>query len=287
MSLVLRKDIRTDAAARESFMDLARTVFGLDFSGWQAAGYWTDLYIPYALMDGPRAVANVSVNLMDMTYRGRPRRYIQLGTVMTHPNYRGRGLARRLMERVLADWRENCDGIYLFANHTVLDFYPKFGFRRAYEYACTTPLPQGGGKSRCRRLDTANPADLKLLRTAFDRSNPYSALAMEKNWGLLLFSCGFSLKDWVYYLEEEETAVIARLAGDTLECLDLFGPGRRPLPALLAQIGGLRADLGFTPLDGTGCVFRPVETDDYLFVLEGGDMPFAAERLQFPVLSHA
>ena len=50
---------------------------------------------------------------------------------MTRPGHRGRGLARRLMEEVLRDWSGRCDGMFLFANGTVLDFYPRFGFRRA------------------------------------------------------------------------------------------------------------------------------------------------------------
>ena len=291
MALLLRKDIREDAVAREGFMALARTVFDLDFAGWQAAGFWTDKYIPYALMDGERVIANVSVNIMDMEYRGQLRKFIQLGTVMTHPEYRGRGLARRLMEAVLADWQGRCDGVYLFANDTVLDFYPRFGFRRATEYTHTLPLPSTAGKGRCRRLDLSAPAHLALLRAAFERSNPYSALAMEKNWGLLMFYCGFSLKNRVYYLEEDGTAAVARLEGDTLDCLDVFGPGGgRPLAALLADVGdgrALRARLGFTPLDGTGCTVQPIETEDFLFVLEGGDNPFEADRLQFPALSHA
>lgn len=68
-------------------------------------------YLPYTLFDGETAVSNVSVSLMGTVFDGRARRYIQIGTVMTAPAYRGRGLCRFLMESVLRKWRGQCDAI--------------------------------------------------------------------------------------------------------------------------------------------------------------------------------
>lgn len=45
---------------------------------------------------------------------------------MTHPDYRGQGLAKKLLEHVIAKYEDQYDFLYLFANDTVLDFYPKF-----------------------------------------------------------------------------------------------------------------------------------------------------------------
>ena len=49
-------------------------------------------------------VANASVNVMDFIWQERTEKYIQIGTVMTDPACRGRGLARRLIEEILSDW---------------------------------------------------------------------------------------------------------------------------------------------------------------------------------------
>jgi hypothetical protein len=38
------------------------------------------------------------------------------------------------LEKVLGEWRRKYDLIYLFANDSVLDYYPKFGFSRVEEY---------------------------------------------------------------------------------------------------------------------------------------------------------
>ena len=51
-------------------------------------------------------------------------------------NNRGEGRIDHMiqaMEWILQNWSDRCDGIYLFANDTVLDFYPKFGFLPAEE----------------------------------------------------------------------------------------------------------------------------------------------------------
>ena len=138
MDYTLVKQVRDNAPLRESFFALARRVFGLSFEEWHRAGWWTDRYVPYTMVyrDGS-AAANVSVNRIDTVWRGEALRLVQLGTVMTAPEHRGKGLARSLMEAVLDDWGRTCDGVYLYANGTVLEFYPKFGFVPAREHVCT------------------------------------------------------------------------------------------------------------------------------------------------------
>ncbi|GIO00553.1 hypothetical protein J5TS2_12210 [Brevibacillus halotolerans] len=52
---------------------------------------------------------------------------------MTHPDYRNKGLSGKLMHYIIDKYEKECDFIYLFANETVLDFYPKFGFEKLQE----------------------------------------------------------------------------------------------------------------------------------------------------------
>ena len=148
---------RQDDALRQSLNTLTEAVFGLSFEGWYRAGYWGDGYIPYSFVEGERVVANVSVSPMEFRVRGQRRHYLQLGTVETCPARRGQGLSARLIRRVLADWEGRCDGLFLFANPSVLEFYPKFGFVRAGERLLFRPLP-GAGEGTARPLDTGDPA---------------------------------------------------------------------------------------------------------------------------------
>lgn len=43
---------------------------------------------------------------------------------MTHPDYRNQGLAAKLLNHIIGKYEKEYDYIYLFANETVLDFYP-------------------------------------------------------------------------------------------------------------------------------------------------------------------
>ena len=133
-------DYKDDEQLRASFNLLTQKTYGFDFEDWYQSGYWTNRYIPYSLVDGNQIVSNVSVNVIDFIVEGQSRKCLQIGTVMTDLSYRKQGLNRILMNRVLGDWRDKSDLIYLFANNTVLDFYPKFGFSPVNEYVHSMPI---------------------------------------------------------------------------------------------------------------------------------------------------
>lgn len=287
MALTLQKKIREDTMLRTGFFSLAESVFGISFRDWYAEGNWTDRYIPYALAENGRVVSNVSVNLMDFSFQGMHRRYVQLGTVMTDPGYRGRGLSRILMEEAIRDYREKCDALYLFANETVLGFYPKFGFRQAEE--CRLSVPVTPEKAKRRRLDLSKEADRTLFLSCYQRSNPYSDFAMIENPGLLLFHCSF-LQDCVFYFDDWDVAVVTQQEGKTLTCYDIYGRGELPLQRLLAMSavpGVQRAVLGFTPIETENMTQMPPTEDDNLFLLDGKENLFLENRMMFPLLSHA
>jgi len=125
---------KDNEAFRRSFNELAEKTFGINFERWYQEGYWNNKYIPYSLMYKEMIVANISVNIVDVLIDGNKRRYIQIGTVMVDECYRGDGLSKVLMDKVLTEWENKCDLIYLYANDSVLDFYPKFGFEKCDEY---------------------------------------------------------------------------------------------------------------------------------------------------------
>lgn len=59
---------------------------------------------------------------------------------MTDPDFRNQGLNRLIMEQVLKDWEDKIFLIYLYANPSVLEFYPKFGFVKANEFVHYRPI---------------------------------------------------------------------------------------------------------------------------------------------------
>lgn len=63
---------------------------------------------------------------------------------MTAEPYRKQGLIREIMQEIDKDYGEKADGFYLFANDSVLDFYPKFGYRKAKEYQYSKAVSSTG-----------------------------------------------------------------------------------------------------------------------------------------------
>lgn len=311
------KQIKGQPALRESFMSLARRIFDLDFKLWYEAGFWSDKYIPYSIVEDGAVVANASVNLMDFVHLGSQRRYIQIGTVMTDGEYRGRGFARRLLTEIIADWKDRCDGIYLFANSTVLDFYPKFGFVRVceheYAFEVSETGPEGvslgkaadkSGKWELEKLNMDSNEGRALLYRCYEKGNPFSQMWMKDNQGLLMFYCCSFLKDCVYYVPAAGLVVVAQQDGNEWIVYDIFGemkesvvPEKEGVSTLRSFLSRLCQDfgsgktrkirLGFTPLDKECFVRRSAGGDDTLFVLAQKENPFGASQGMFPLLSHA
>lgn len=282
------KGYRRDAALRASFNALAEKTFGLNFEGWYQNGFWGDNYNPYSIVKDGRVVANVSVNHTDMMIAGERRRLYQLGTVMTDPAYRNRGYIRAIMEEIDRDTAD-ADGVYLFANDGVLDFYPKFGFVRGAEYVYERPVCQAGA-CRMQRVRMDNAAAWDALRRAMEVSAVQSACEMAGNPGLIFFYVSQFMQDCTYYCEALDAWAIAEIENGSLTLHNVFCPHAVSLDEVIAAFGGevARVTLGFTPLDTAGFACRKLHEEDCTFFIRGqGFHDFSAKALRIPSLSHA
>jgi len=282
MNLKIEKSIRDNKKLRESFIELAIKTFDLPFETWYQSGYWTDKYIPYTMVDGEKVVANASVNIIDTVWNGLHKRYIQIGTVMTDIAYRNKGLSRYLIDEILNDWQDRCDAIYLFANGTVLDFYPKFGFIKETEYQCTMPITAKTGTVK--KLDMSSYEDRTFFKKYYAKSNPFSALPMLDNYGLLMFYCSSFMKDCVFYCEEFDAVVVGMQNNDNLMCFDIYCDDNKSISDILAVVSSKETStviFGFTPKDTLDCTVNATSgEDDTLFVLKSKDNIFAYIRTE-------
>ncbi len=287
---LLAKDHRQNDALRASFNELAKMTFNINFEKWYQSGYWQENYIPHSLVVDNQVVANVSVNLMQFNHLGSTKKMIQLGTVMTHPDHRGLGLSRLLIKQVLADYRDQADLLYLFANDSVLEFYPKFGFQKAFEYRYTLRPSQDAKPSPLQKLDMTLKESESTFLGCYAHGNPLSALHTTGGADLLMFYAIAGLKDHIYYLPEYDAVMMAEVSGCKMTLYEIFCKRTLTLADLYTVIpkGVEEVELGFTPKDTTGMDCAPLQLkDNTLFVLEGGDNIFEGKRLMFPLTSHA
>lgn len=223
IELKLYKDYKHHEKLRTSFNELAFSIFGINFEEWYQKGYWKERYIPYSFVDGGRVIANVSVNLLDFVVEGEKKRAIQIGTVMTHPDYRNRGLSAKLMNHILKEYENQYDFMYLFANQTVLDFYPKFGFQRASEVQFSIDyIPSNPNVTGLKKLDGNNKNDLAFIyKMTSDRvpvSNKFGTLNTE---GLSMFYSIYVFPEDIYYVEDEDAIVIFTKVDNQLDIFDI------------------------------------------------------------------
>lgn len=283
-------DYKDDMRLRGLLNELTNEIYGFDFENWYQAGYWGDTYIPYSLLDGDRIISNVSVTIIDFIIDATKRTYVQIGTVMTHETYRKQGLNRILMEKVLEDWKENCDMVYLFANDTVLDFYPKFGFYPVQEYQHSKNVVSTKPISDSLQLDMTATENKELLYKKVKTSFNFSKISTVDGTSLVMFYYTSFMTQNVYYLKKYEAIVIASFHDTVLHIHDIFCEKEISIDLIMASMTYQKIKkviLGFTPKDTTPYNETPLQPDDKLFILDDKWEVFKNVKYRFPMLSHA
>lgn len=289
--LKLISNYKHNATYRLSFNKLAQEVFGINFEPWFEQGGWSNSYICYSYVDGDRVVANVSINKMDLIWEAQAKRALQIGTVMTHPDYRGRGLAASLMNTVLEEHEQNYDFIYLFGDASALGFYRKLGFFEIQEsqftLAVNSSKAQGGS---IRKLDPADAADFALIQRLTAVRVPVSqTLGAVNDKHLLLFYCLLGLSAHLYYSVEQDAIVIYRIQDAELHMYDVIAEQEVSLESVLERVVTPSVRLvrfHFSPeLKEKDVICEPLHTEDALFVRPA--LTWVTKPFTFPYTSHA
>ncbi len=291
-------NVKENTVLRQAFNALTRQTFGFDFEGWYEAGHWGDLYLPHGLWDGEKMVSNISVNRMNFVVDGVVKKYIQLGTVMTEESCRGAGLNREIMEEILRKYAGKVDGIYLFANDSVLDYYPKYGFRPVKEYEYYMSCREWE-KVSAYEVEAVDWKDERQCQKLYEKikacaiaevPNPNDGLYMHENLGLYQFWLVADYGESVFYLPQGDAYVIAEVNEESLHILQIISETVLDMRRLAKTLGThcSEAVLGFTPMNKEYLQVREHEEEDTtLFILGEDLMRIERDKMMFPVLSHA
>lgn len=269
-----------------SFNALASKNFGISFSSVGGE------YEPHVLIQGNKVCSNISVNQIPFMVHGQRKFYIQLGTVMTDEEYRHKGLSRWLMENIIEEWKDKSDQIYLFANDTVLEFYPKFGFQELQEYEYRITKLPNTVRVKMEQLDMKQETSVKLICEKYKEGNQFSEISMIENRPIFEFYYQGLIQEQVYYMKEYGVTVVAGEEDGELICFDILGKTNASLSEILTVIAAHFSQkevvLGFSPVQKEGMECRlHKEEDTTLFMHRSGERIMAGEKLMFPILSHA
>lgn len=280
-----------DDKLRCSYNELATSIFGIQFEDWYQMGYWDHRYVPHSYVVDNKVVANVSVNLIDVIVEGVEVKAIQLGTVMTTPDFRNKGLSAKLMNEVLSRYEGKYEFMYLFANETVLDFYPKFGFKKCYESIFTTKIKSSNRTYSVTKLDGSLKQDREFVHTYAKQkktlSNRFATFNVDS---LFMFYCINVFTKDLYYIKELDAIIAAKFEDTQLHIFDCLSKEDCSLievgEAMLEREEGTII-FHFTPeLDEADYRIDAFEDDDVLFVLSKTEKPLPLQ-FKHPITSKA
>ncbi len=278
---------RDDNRLRASFNELSSKVFGLDFEGWYQNGFWKDNYNPYSVIIDGKVVSNVSVNRCNMIYKGKEVKLIQLGTVMTDPDYRGKGYAKALMDKILNDFSGKVDGIYLFANDSVLDFYPKFGLKTQKEYCYVKDVSFEEDRSVV-KIPMNDTKDYEKMTEILKSNTQNSDFYMTANSGLYMFYLSQFMTENTFYIPKLNSYVIAEEEEGELILHAIIGAAAPDKVAAAFGKDIRRIRLSFSPKDASGYLREEVnEEDTTLFVMGSFFEETKDDIYMFQALTHA
>lgn len=295
------KGYMKDKTLRHALNKLTQETFGFDFESWVTNGYDQGDYIPYSYEKNGRLIANVSVNRMEFIQNGKEKHYIQLGTVMTDKEFRNRGYARELIEKVMEDYVGKCDGIYLFGNLNSLKFYDKMGFSRGMQYQYILKNEVGITlQKKAKELEQADcflpvePTD-QLAKSRYMNAVKHSAinaaLEQKNKYGLQMFYTADM--EQVYYNKKLDCYVVIKEKNRTLYVQSIICTKRIGLEQVLSYIleDYDRIILGFAPCLEDADLFDAQlydGEDDYRLFYYGEELKhIELEKLYFPEFSHA
>lgn len=191
------------------------------------------------------------------------------------------------MEQVLADWA-GCDGIFLYGNDSVLDFYPKFGFRPAGERRFRADLA-GAERAGVRPVAMEGPEDWRRFLEEKGRRTSAGLLQLDAD-GLLMFYLSGPMRRSVFHLPDFDAYAVAELEGGTLTVYDVFSRRHTDLLELCRAFGPQvrRVEFAFTPARQEGLEPCPYREEDTTLFLLGERLAEDLELLGgFPELAHA
>ena len=250
MNFVKGTAIRKHPELKQSFFDLAKSTFQLDFEQWDALGYWDETYCPYAFEVDNKIIANVSISIATMIVDVQAYKSVQVGTVMTDPAYQGKGLSRQLMERVLTDV-ETDDIIYLFANKSVLQFYPKFGFETRTQGTFTIETRHLQLEpTDVKKVNIFDEKERQLFYEATAHRVPSSkTLSILHNENIVMFHALTQYSDAIYYVPAFQAFVIAVEHDDCYQLVDVISKNPIDLVSLISTLPlqASNIQLCFTP----------------------------------------
>lgn len=269
-----------------AFFDAQRVVYpGLDLQWANDHHLLRPQVTPFSLINGDgKTVSILNASLMRVHIKGKDFRSVQIGTVATLPEFRSKGFAANLQQYVQEHYAQLVDFQFLFANPSVLDFYPKFGFE-GIEQSSYHFRPIKNDKFDFTRL-TLDDEGIAFLKSGLSQREPTSDIIDARDAGWLVeFYCRRYYSQNLWVNQSRNVILVASVEGSILELHDIIALRHsKDFFQSFSWPGISEIKLGFTPDKFEGPFeIRKLPTDEQIFVR--GNFPAEMSDFKFPTLA--
>ena len=223
MSIELKTEYWEDLDAREAFKTFILDIHGLDFTEWEARGYWDDAYTPFSYFKDGQVIASVCIYLLDAIIAGRQTKLIQISGVGTHEDWRRQGLSRELTDLGLQWARGQHEGVFLFADEEAIPYYERCGYSSLSETLEFYHPEQVPNKQGLIHLDPSNQEHLDKIYNYAKNRAPISDKFSVFSSKLLMFHALYTIRNNIYEIPDLECLVFFGREGDVVNVYDILG----------------------------------------------------------------
>ncbi len=241
----MRGSFADDPSLFDRLMDLLDTVFpGLRRGAACARGLgapWESVSTPFVAARENRVLSHVGLVELPLVVHGRPEMAGAIHGVATHPEARGKGLYREVMEEALDYCAGRLPTQVLTTEHP--EYFTAFGFREVAEHVFTLPVSKPTGPGRLRRLDPDDAGDVALLHRLLERRAPVSRrLGVGREHGVFCFNEG---RRPLHYATDLNAILCLEQHEDAVTLFDVVARRLPPLDELLGVLPGPLRSLTF------------------------------------------
>ncbi|MCL2216578.1 MAG: GNAT family N-acetyltransferase [Defluviitaleaceae bacterium] len=273
---------RNDEAFEAMFNDLTQEVFGFSFAPWFEMKLWDERYETYGIVQDGKMLSSACIFKIDILVNGQAAKSIQFGAVATRKSERGKGLSRRLMEHVLSQYPDT--PAHLAANPTVVDFYPRFGFRQVQFHKPEIAVRINNDPSKAVQYEYDDDEVMEALASRGAYSNMVDCLNTDT---VRIFHMMIGYDEDIYFLPNCGALVVAKQKESRLFLADVITQKPITFDALRAELPFENVDIvefGFCPDHlGVSPIWVPSDMAKEPFFIKGNwNLP---EKFRFPIMS--
>ncbi|PFZ11427.1 GNAT family N-acetyltransferase [Bacillus pseudomycoides] len=290
-NLILSENFFVEESKKERLFQLFEEVFRIPIQtlqNFEANGFGDTTYKPFSYLQEGQVIANVSMFSLPMFVNGERIYAAGIQSVMTHPEYRRKGLMKQLLCKVLQEIDTKYECAILFTEKPEL--YEPFGFRVVQEYLMTlsyeNTLPRS---SSLRKLNFYDEKDMELIKEIIENaqqlSMEFSTLNYQSSFYFNMYDAKWNEK--LYYSKKLDALIVFEVKNQVLKLFGIFAQIFPILDDICAEISEpfTEIDFYFYPdelgLEEVAC--KEFQSETYLMIRGGKKIDFKGYK--FPVLT--